>query len=187
MNTNMKMNLGTIASPLGNLLLVSDDREQVRALDFEDHAARMRRLLRESYGAYELTAKAPPAAIAAALERYFHGELNALDAIVTSSVGTDLQWRVWDALRRIPPGETMSYGELAVEVGIADPRGAIEVGAANGANPISIIVPCHRVIGKNGDLKGYAGGVHRKRWLLEHEGALTSAARPAITLELPGL
>ena len=182
----MNMNLGTFASPLGNILLVTDENEYVRALDFEDHAARMHRLLREQYGEYELMAKAPPPAIAA-LDRYFHGDLDALDDIVTSTVGTELQLRVWDALRRIPPGKTTSYGELAVEVGIADPRGAIDVGAANRANPISIIVPCHRVIGKNGDLKGYAGGVHRKRWLLEHEGALASAARPAVTRELPGL
>ena len=87
-----------------------------------------------------------------------------------AAVGSDFEQRVWDVLRTIPFGATMTYGELARRLG--DARNARAVGAANGKNPIPIIVPCHRVIGANGDLTGFGGGVDRKRWLLEHEGAL---------------
>jgi methylated-DNA-[protein]-cysteine S-methyltransferase len=174
----MKLHLSRFPSPLGELLLVTDAAEQVRALDFADHAARLHRLLREHYGAYELLDAPTPPAIAAALTRYFAGELSALDELTAASPGSDLEHRVWDALRRIPVGCTKSYGELARELGFDDPRAAIDIGAANNANPVAIIVPCHRVIASNGDLKGYAGGVHRKRWLLEHEGALASRTLP---------
>jgi methylated-DNA-[protein]-cysteine S-methyltransferase len=168
----MKLYLCKIPSPLGELLLVSDDQQQVRALDFADHRARLARLLCEHYGTCELIDASAPPSIEAALHRYFEGELDALDQLVTATSGTDLQHRVWRALRRIPAGKTTSYSAIARELGFEDPRAAIDVGAANGSNPISIIVPCHRVIAKSGDLKGYAGGPHRKRWLLEHEGAL---------------
>ncbi|HEY6852709.1 MAG TPA: methylated-DNA--[protein]-cysteine S-methyltransferase [Gemmatimonadales bacterium] len=84
--------------------------------------------------------------------------------------GTEFEHQVWDALRRIPFGTTTSYGEIARKLG--DARNARAVGTANGKNPIPIIVPCHRVIGANGDLTGFGGGIERKRWLLEHEGAL---------------
>jgi len=99
-----------------------------------------------------------------------------------------LQRQVWAALRDIPAGHTTSYGELARALGYDDPRMAIEIGAANGANPIAIVVPCHRVIAKNGDLKGYAWGLHRKRWLLEHERALPQVQQAEVqqTLRLPG-
>src|SRR5437762_405142 len=86
--------------------------------------------------------------------------------------GTAFERRVWDALRTIPYGRTLSYSELARRLG--DPRATRAVGAANGKNPIPIIVPCHRVIGANGALTGFGGGLDRKRWLLEHEGALTT-------------
>lgn len=184
----MRFNIGRIASPLGDLLLVTDELHRVRALDFADHEARLHRGLREHYGTPELIVSAVPSMIAAALTRYFSGDLRALDSIETATGGSELQHRVWDALRRIPAGQTMSYGELARSLGFEDPRAAIDVGAANGANPVSLIVPCHRVIGSNGDLKGYAGGVHRKRWLLLHEGVHVKAAtREAdATIRLPG-
>ena len=185
----MKFNFGRIGSPLGDLLLVTDEQRRVRALDFADHEARLHRGLREHYGAYELIEAAVPPAIAAALTKYFSGDLAALDSIETATGGSELQRRVWNALRRIPAGETRSYGELARTLGFDDPRAAIEIGAANGANPVSLIVPCHRVIGSNGDLKGYAGGVHRKRWLLLHEGVhvKTVARKADVTMRLPGL
>ena len=184
----MRLYLSRLESPLGGLLLVTDDRQQVRALDFADHRARLFRLLAEHYGTeYDVSEAAAPASVAAALERYFSGELEALDGIATATAGSELQRRVWTALRRIPAGETTNYGAIARELGFDDPRAAIEVGAANGANPVSIIVPCHRVVGKNGDLKGYAGGPHRKRWLLEHEGALAKQASIAQSLRLPGV
>ena len=87
-----------------------------------------------------------------------------------AAAGTEFEHQVWDALRRIPFGTTTSYGEIARKLG--DARNARAVGTANGKNPIPIIVPCHRVIGANGDLTGFGGGIERKRWLLQHEGAL---------------
>ena len=107
-----------------------------------------------------------------ALQRYFAGELAALDSIEVATAGTEPQERAWAALRRIPAGQTTTYGALGKSVGINDWRASVDMGAAVGANPIAIIVPCHRVLGANGDLKGYAWGLHRKRWLLEHEGAI---------------
>lgn len=182
----MKLYLSRIPSPLGEMLLVTDDQEQVRALDFADHLRRLHRGLHEHYGTYDLIDAPAPAAIGAALGRYFEGDLLALDEIVTATAGSDLQRQVWKALRHIPAGQTTSYGELARALGFQDPRAAIDIGAANGANPVSIIVPCHRVIASNGDLRGYAGGLHRKRWLLVHEGALARAVAPVEALRLPG-
>ncbi|MBO9662756.1 MAG: methylated-DNA--[protein]-cysteine S-methyltransferase [Dokdonella sp.] len=142
--------------------------------------------MREHYGDVDTLEGPAPAEIAEALRRYFAGELDALEALPTATAGSELQRRVWAALRRIPAGTTTSYGTLARQLGFDDPRAAIDVGAAIGANPIALLVPCHRVIAGNGDLKGYAWGVHRKRWLLEHEKAL--APRPAVarTATLPG-
>jgi methylated-DNA-[protein]-cysteine S-methyltransferase len=184
----MKFNSSTIGSPLGDLLAATDQQEVLRALEFSNHKSHMLRTLRAHYGAVELVEQAPPHHLSAALERYFGGELAALNEITTTAPGSDLQQKVWSALRAIPAGQTTSYGELARALGYDDPRMAIEVGTANGANPIAIVVPCHRVIAKNGDLKGYAWGVHRKRWLLEHEGALPAQPTPASDGEarLPG-
>jgi methylated-DNA-[protein]-cysteine S-methyltransferase len=105
---------------------------------------------------------------AAVLHRYFAGDLAALDDASVEMNGTPFQKDVWAALRRIPAGTTISYGELAKRIGR---RAAIRaVGTANGANPVAIVVPCHRVIGADGTLTGYGGGLDRKRWLLAHEG-----------------
>lgn len=122
------------------------------------------------------------------MARYFDGELQALDGLRTATAGSELQRRVWAALRHIPAGTTTSYGKLAKALGFDDPRAAIDMGAANGANPIAIIVPCHRVIASNGDLKGYAWGLHRKRWLLEHERAMATREKESEpqTAMLPG-
>jgi methylated-DNA-[protein]-cysteine S-methyltransferase len=182
----MKLFLNHLDSPLGALLLVTDARQVVRALDFADHKARLHRGLREHYGAVELVEAPAPAEITDALARYFDGELEALNGLRTATAGSELQRRVWAALRRIPAGTTTTYGKLARELGFDDPRAAIDVGAANGANPIALIVPCHRVIASNGDLKGYAGGVHRKRWLLAHEKALAPQEAVPQTALLPG-
>ncbi|HEY1692581.1 MAG TPA: methylated-DNA--[protein]-cysteine S-methyltransferase [Polyangiaceae bacterium] len=111
-----------------------------------------------------------PGDVRDAMERYFAGELAALDTIrVVTDVGTEFQRDVWKMLRRIPCGETWSYGELARRIG--RPAAVRAVGLANGANPIGVVVPCHRVIGSDGSLTGYGGGIERKRWLLAHEGA----------------
>jgi methylated-DNA-[protein]-cysteine S-methyltransferase len=156
------------ATPIGTALLVFDREGALRALDFEDHATRTRRLLRLYYGGTPLTEIRAPATIKAALRRYFDGELDALSETTCAVAGTPFQRSVWTALRGIAPGRTTTYGALARTLG--KPAASRAVGLANGSNPIGIVVPCHRVIGANGDLTGYGGGLHRKRWLLRHEG-----------------
>ncbi|HZU98686.1 MAG TPA: methylated-DNA--[protein]-cysteine S-methyltransferase [Planctomycetota bacterium] len=122
----------------------------------------------------------PPRAVAARLEAYFAGDLAALDALEVEPEGTDFQRRVWAELRKIRPGETISYGELARRIG--RPRAVRACGRANATNPIGLVIPCHRVIGADGSLTGYAGGIERKRWLLEHERRYTAlpAAQPVL-------
>jgi methylated-DNA-[protein]-cysteine S-methyltransferase len=168
----MKMMLSELNSPLGAMLLITDEHARVRALEFAERRSRLHRTLREQYGACELTEVPHPVAVADALTRYFAGELDAVDRIDVLTRGTEQQERVWAALRRIPVGQTTTYGVLGRPVGNNDWRIAVEIGAAVAANPVAIIVPCHRVVGAGGELKGYAWGLHRKRWLLEHEGAI---------------
>ena len=158
-----------VSSPLGDLLLVCDAEEHLRVLDFHDHEVRMRRLLARHYGdgGYTLAPGRVPVAIRAALEAFFAGDLGAIEAVPVRTAGTPFQRRVWGALRRIPAGTSTTYGELAGAIGHAGASRA--VGLANGSNPVGIVVPCHRVIGADGRLTGYGGGVERKRWLLEHE------------------
>jgi len=105
---------------------------------------------------------------AGTLARYFRKGEDAFDEIPVDPEGTDFQLRVWNALREIPAGQTRSYGEIARRIG--RPKAVRAVGAANGSNPVAIVVPCHRVIGANGTLTGYGGGLEKKEWLLKHEG-----------------
>lgn len=104
------------------------------------------------------------------LESYFAGKGKGRLPKMALATGTNFQKRVWKALADIPTGKTQTYGQVAEQIG--SPNAVRAVGAAVGRNPLSILVPCHRVVGSNGALTGYAGGVERKRWLLEHEGAL---------------
>ena len=164
----MQLTLTRYTAPFAELLLISDGQGVLRALDFSDYAERMQRLLARHYGAFSLVEGAAPAAITGALDRYFAGELAALETIPVATGGSDFQRQVWAALRQIPAGTTSGYGALAARIGRAGAARA--VGLANGLNPIGIVVPCHRVIGASGALTGYAGGVERKRWLLAHEG-----------------
>ena len=157
-------------TPIGRALLVSDEDDRLRVLDWEDHEDRMLVHLRRRYGETRLEERRAADEIRLPLERYFAGELGALAEIPCRGEGTTFQHLVWDALTRIPVGETVSYGELADRIGKASAVRA--VGLANGANPIGVVVPCHRVIGADGSLTGYGGGLPRKRWLLRHEGAL---------------
>jgi methylated-DNA-[protein]-cysteine S-methyltransferase len=159
--------LDRIATPVGEVLLVVDADGAVRALDFADYEPRMLRLLKRHYGPVALADGRAPEAVRRAVERYFAGDLAALDGIAVKTGGTAFQRAVWAALRAIPVGETRSYGQLAAAIGA--PRAVRAVGLANGSNPVGVIVPCHRVIGSNGALTGYVGGIERKRWLLEHE------------------
>lgn len=163
------LTLDRIASPIGEVLIVTDADGAVRALDFHDYEARLHRLLHRHYGATSLTEGRAPEPVREAVTAWFDGALTALDGLAVRSGGTEFQLAVWRALRDIPVGETRTYGQLAAAIGA--PRAVRAVGLANGANPIGVIVPCHRVIGTNGTLTGYAGGLERKRWLLAHEAA----------------
>lgn len=161
--------LDRIASPVGEVLLVTDDEGAVRAFDFSDYEPRMLKLLTRHYGEVKLREGRAPEPVRAAIAAYFGGDATALDGIVVKTGGTDFQRAVWAALRTIPAGETWSYGRLASAIG--KPAAVRAVGLANGANPVGVIVPCHRVVGADGTLTGYAGGLERKRWLLAHESA----------------
>ena len=164
----MRLRLDRFASPIGDILLATDEDGAVRALDFHDYEDRMRRLLRLHYGAFDLRDGRAPASVTVQLAGYFAGEHTALALMPVATAGTDFQRRVWAALRTIPAGVTATYGRIATLLG--KPGASRAVGFANGANPVAIIVPCHRVIGANAALTGFGGGLHRKRWLLEHEG-----------------
>ncbi len=157
------------ATPIGTALLVTDEAGGLRAFDFEDYEPRMRRLLRLHYGDTPLAKGSAIEAIKSSINNYFSGDLQALDNIEWATAGTDFQRSVWTALTTIAAGETLSYRGLAERVG--RPKAVRAVGLANGSNPVAVVVPCHRVIGADGSLTGYGGGLHRKQWLLEHEGA----------------
>jgi methylated-DNA-[protein]-cysteine S-methyltransferase len=169
----MRLWLQRRPSPIGDMLLAWDAEARLRVLDFSDYEERMQTLLRLHYGDCELIDAALPDAISGALTRYFGGDIPAIGHVAVMSGGTDFQRAVWAELRNIPAGETISYGELAHRLG--RPKAVRAVGGANGANPIGIVVPCHRVIGANGTLTGYGGGMHRKKWLLTHEATHSNA------------
>lgn len=158
--------LETVKSPLGPILLLHDG-DALAALEFADHDARMRRLAERYLGSVDFVRTKTVSRFARALEAYFEGDIPAIDTLKTHSLGTEFQAKVWAALRTIPAGETRSYGQQAAQIGA--PKAVRAVGLANGANPIGIVVPCHRVIGANGTLTGYGGGLPRKEWLLKHE------------------
>jgi methylated-DNA-[protein]-cysteine S-methyltransferase len=160
--------LDRLKTPIGVALLVTDAEGYLRALDWEDHEPRLRELLRLQYGAVTLQDLRSPKDVKEALSGYFNGDFHRLKSIKWRVAGTPFQRKVWTALTKIPTGTTMSYGALAAQLGV--PRAMRAVGHANGTNPISVVVPCHRLIGANGSLTGYGGGLERKRWLLEHEG-----------------
>lgn len=162
----MELFVDRLESPIGAIQLVWSG-DVLHALDFHDYDDRLHRLLRRHYRSYTLQPGKAPAHIRAALEAYFAGNLTAIDNIPVETAGTAFQRLVWKALREIPAGVTWSYGELAARIG--HPSAYRAVGLANGSNPVGIVVPCHRVIGANGTLTGYGGGIERKRWLLEHE------------------
>lgn len=158
-----------ISTPLGPLWVLCDERFQLRAVEWEEHSARMVELLNIHYRSegYQRIAARNPGGLSQKLQDYFAGDLAIIDTLPTATGGTPFQREVWQMLRTIPCGQVMHYGQLAEILGRAGAARA--VGAANGANPVSIVVPCHRVIGRNGTMTGYAGGVQRKEWLLRHE------------------
>jgi len=161
--------LDRVETPVGEALVVVDEAGVLRAFDFADYEARMLRLMGRHYPGMSLTPGCAPEPIRAAVTCYFEGDLCAFEGIAWATNGTAFQRKVWEALCTIPAGETLSYKALAERIG--SPSAMRAVGLANGSNPVAVVVPCHRVIGANGGLTGYGGGLPRKRWLLSHEGA----------------
>lgn len=168
----LRLLVDRLKTPIGALVIVADEEGRLRATDWTDYEDRMSLLMRRQYGPERggLTEARNPGGLTDAMARYFEGELEAIDDLPVKTGGTDFQNSVWRALRDIPCGETISYGTLARRIG--RPAAVRAVGLANGANPVGIVVPCHRVIGSDGSLTGYGGGMERKRWLLTHEGCL---------------
>lgn len=169
----MKRTNRVIETPIGRYTLVAT-AEGVTHVQPEDAAA-----LPQDEGEADPRAWRHAAAAEQALNEYFAGERHDFRDLAIAPAGSPFQRRVWDALRAIPFGATASYGEIARRIGRHG--GARAVGAANHANPLSILVPCHRVVGADGSLTGYAGGLDRKRWLLSHESghAASPQARPS--------
>lgn len=168
-----------IPSPLGEMLILTDSRGRLRIATWDAGPERTETLYRRLGPGADIVERPGATGLARSFEAYFNGDLAALDAIETAGAGTEFQTKVWTALRQIPCGETISYSELARRIGKPDAVRA--VGLANGANPVAVVTPCHRVIGANGTLTGYGGGLNRKAWLLAHEGA--HAAAPELLFE----
>jgi methylated-DNA-[protein]-cysteine S-methyltransferase len=162
----MNLRMDEIETPIGALRLVASG-EALCAVGFVDRWDRLLRALEQRFGEVRLLRERNPAGVSARLIAYFAGELPALDGLPVETGGTSFQQKVWAALREIEVGRTASYSEVARAIG--SPAAVRAVGAANGSNPISIVIPCHRVIRSDGSLCGYGGGIERKRWLLQHE------------------
>lgn len=156
------------STPTGEMRILTDIEGRLHLADWEGASDRQ---FARRYGAqgYLIKRATWTTRAKAALEAYFAGDLAAIDRLETRTAGTLFQQEVWAALRRIPHGRKISYAALAADIG--RPAAVRAVGLANGANPIVIVVPCHRVIGADGSLTGYGGGLDRKRWLIDHERA----------------
>ncbi|NJR59733.1 MAG: methylated-DNA--[protein]-cysteine S-methyltransferase [Cyanobacteria bacterium CRU_2_1] len=162
-----KLLIDKIDFAMGQILLVTDG-EILCALDFAGYESRMMKLLEKRYGTIHLIEMHNPQGFSDRIQAYLTGDFNRLNEIPVNPSGTPFQQQVWSALRSISPGTVITYRELAER--ISKPTAYRAVGMANSLNPISIVLPCHRVIGTNANLTGYAGGLDRKRWLLQHEG-----------------
>lgn len=165
------LTLSTLASPIGPLAIACDADESVRGLSFSDGLIKA---MRREYPGAALTEGAVPAAVARALAAYFDGDRAALTrmdwSLEGATAGDGFQARVWRALARVPAGVTISYGEMARRAG--EPGAAQATGVALNRNPIPLVLACHRVVGADGGMVGFGGGLERKTWLLRHEGAL---------------
>lgn len=160
--------IAQFVSPIGDLR-VAVKNGRLCVLGFTDTGRRKEMDFSRRFAGLELRESEDPASVISRLRDYFNGSLEALDDIEVDPDGTPFQKRVWSQLRRVQAGQTASYGEIARSIDA--PSAVRAVGAANGANPVAIVIPCHRVIGANGKLVGYGGGLERKRWLLAHERA----------------
>ena len=165
----MHLEAAEVRSPVGVWSLVASPRGLCLLHGGGDWDA-LGEVLQRRFGAFSLADAKDPFEAVSRLRAYFAGELRALDALPVDTGGTEFQQSVWAALRRIPAGRTSCYSDLAAAVG--RPQATRAVGAANGANPVAVVIPCHRVIGKDGSLTGYGGGLERKAWLLRHEGVI---------------
>jgi len=172
MNKVLHLLLDRIDTPLGELSIVADQQGNLRFTSWADDEAHLLPSLEHHFGKdqFSIAPGRNPGNLAGAIARYFAGDLSAIDALPVQTAGTPFQQEVWGALREIPCGTTISYAALAARIG--RPNAVRAVGMANGSNPVGVVVPCHRVIGSDGSLTGYGGGIERKRWLLRHEHAL---------------
>ena len=161
------LTLDRVETPIGVALVVSDEAGVLRAFNWTDYEPKMRTWVARHYPQAALRDGRSP--LRPAFEAYFGGDARALDAMPWEASGTPFQRKVWETLCTIPAGETLTYRGLAERIG--RPTAVRAVGLANGANPVAVVVPCHRVIGADGSLTGYGGGLPRKKWLLAHEGA----------------
>ncbi len=164
-----KIKSAVYPSPIGDIQILVEG-ERLIFLDFADNTDRIEKLMHKRYGIFEMMDSENPAMMSDRLERYFNGDWSAFDGLDVDTGGTDFQQSVWKGLRAIPTGQSISYDQLARDIG--NPNAIRAAASANANNPVSIVIPCHRVIGKNGAMRGYAGGIERKVWLLRHEGAL---------------
>ena len=163
------LTLDRLITPIGTALLVTDETGMLRAFNWTDYEGHMLAWIGKHYPKATLWEGRASAPVRGAFEAYFEGDIGALDAVPWKASGTSFQLQVWETLCSIPAGETLSYRGLAERIG--RPTAVRAVGLANGANPVAVAAPCHRVIGTNGSLTGYGGGLARKEWLLAHEGA----------------
>jgi methylated-DNA-[protein]-cysteine S-methyltransferase len=163
----LQLQIATIDSPIGRLTVAAHG-PRVCLVTFGPASARVRESLKAWYPDATIEPAADPGGVVGVLRRYFDGDLHSLDEVEVELHGTSFQRNVWLALRGVKAGTTLSYAQLAGRVGT--PSAVRAVGAANGANPVAVVLPCHRIIGSHGSLTGYGGGLDRKRWLLGHEG-----------------
>jgi methylated-DNA-[protein]-cysteine S-methyltransferase len=172
MDKVLQLLMDRVGTPLGELFIVADEDGNLRSTVWADYETHLRPSLELHYGKNGFTIEPgrDPSGLTEAIGRYFAGDLAAIDTLPVQTAGTPFQREVWRALRDIPCGTTISYATLAGRIG--RPNAVRAVGLANGSNPVGIVVPCHRVIGSDGSLTGYGGGIERKRWLLRHERAL---------------
>ena len=161
--------MDTFGTPIGRFAVVSDEAGRLLAAGFTDGHERMEARLAGNASSPSLRRSKDPFGLRSAIEAYFDGDLHAIDGLPVASAGTTFQMAVWKSLRRIPCGQTRSYADIARS--IRNPKAVRAVGMANHHNPVGLVVPCHRVVGADGSLGGYGGGIDRKRWLLRHEGA----------------
>lgn len=174
--------VGSIETPIGALIVAADSDGVIWAADFIDHEDRFIRLLERRFGrfTYSLSPGSVAEEISSAMATYFTGDFEPMRRLRLQTGGTPFQQSVWQSLRDIPSGVPTNYASLATQLGRSNAARA--VGHANASNPFNIIVPCHRLVGANGDLTGYAGGLERKRWLLDHEARHAGSGDPSLRL-----